>query len=34
MNETWIIFITEPDQLGWENRKLPMGALTDILEEQ
>ena len=34
MNETWIIFIAEPDQPGWENRKLPMGGLTDILDEQ
>ena len=34
MGETWIIFIAEPEQPGWENRKLPMGGLTDILDEQ
>ncbi len=27
MGETWIIFIAEPEQPGWENRKLPMGGL-------
>ncbi|MCL1470396.1 hypothetical protein [Argonema antarcticum] len=34
MSETWIIFHAEPDQPGWENRKLPMGGLTGILDEQ
>lgn len=34
MAENWIIFHAEPDQPGWENRKLPMGGLTDILDEQ
>ena len=33
-SETWIIFHAEPEQPGWEDRKLPMGGLTDILEEQ
>lgn len=32
-SETWILFVAEPEQPGWENRKLPMGGLTDILEE-
>ena len=32
--ETWIIFHAEPEQPGWESRKLPMGGLTDILDEQ
>jgi len=32
--ETWIIFHAEPNQPGWEERKLPMGGLTDILNEQ
>lgn len=34
MNERWIIFHAEPNQPGWENRKLPMGGLTGILNEQ
>jgi hypothetical protein len=34
MNERWIIFHAEPNQAGWENRKLPMGGLTGILDEQ
>jgi len=34
MGETWIIFVAEPEEPGWENRKLPMGCLTDILDEQ
>ena len=34
MGETWIIFVAEPEEPGWENRKLPMGGLTDILDEQ
>lgn len=34
MSETWIIFHAEPNQPGWEERKLPMGGLTDILNEQ
>jgi hypothetical protein len=34
MSERWIIFHAEPNQLGWENRKLPMGGLTGILNEQ
>lgn len=34
MGETWIIWVAEPEQPGWENRKLPMGGLTDILDEQ
>lgn len=34
MTERWIIFHAEPNQPGWENRKLPMGGLTDILGEQ
>jgi hypothetical protein len=34
MNERWIIFHAEPSQPGWENRKLPMGGLTGILNEQ
>ncbi len=33
-SETWIIFYAEPEQPGWETRKLPMGGLTDILDEQ
>ncbi|MDX2213249.1 MAG: hypothetical protein SFY66_08160 [Oculatellaceae cyanobacterium bins.114] len=34
MAETWILFLAEPNQPGWEERKLPMGGLTDILDEQ
>lgn len=34
MSERWIIFHAEPNQPGWENRKLPMGGLTGILNEQ
>ena len=34
MSERWIIFHAEPNQPGWENRKLPMGGLTGILDEQ
>lgn len=34
MTERWIIFHAEPNQPGWENRKLPMGGLTGILNEQ
>ncbi|MBW4509614.1 MAG: hypothetical protein KME64_24335 [Scytonematopsis contorta HA4267-MV1] len=34
MTERWIIFHAEPNQPGWENRKLPMGGLTGILSEQ
>ena len=34
MIERWIIFHAEPNQPGWENRKLPMGGLTGILNEQ
>lgn len=32
--ETWILFHAESDQPGWETRKLPMGGLTDLLDEQ
>ena len=32
MSENWIIFVAEPEQPGWENRKLPMGGLTDLSE--
>lgn len=31
--ETWIIFHCDGEQPGWENRKNPMGNLTDILDE-
>lgn len=34
MSERWIIFHAEPNQPGWENRKLLMGGLTGILNEQ
>jgi len=34
MSERWIIFHAEPNQPGWENRKLPIGGLTGILNEQ
>lgn len=34
MKETWILFHAKPEQPGWEARKLPMGGLTDLLDEQ
>ncbi len=34
MTERWIIFHAEPNQPGWENRKLTTGGLTGILNEQ
>lgn len=33
MAGTWIIFHAEPDQPGWEGRRLPEGGLTGILNE-